>query len=330
MSDTEVTLYFYLEPERFPYKYLDNLDLKNEELVREMAPSTWWSWTLRTYLHLRDHFTCQLVDTMPEKGIIFFFRGSVSFFQKPKPGQFWVCMVGDSSWHIYSQINIFQNPIEAKKWPCSYFVHHWPQINIMPSIRHGKPLENIYYFGTAENLAKEFKEKDWADFCSRNNLKFHICPSEKWNDYRNADLVLAVRSFDDSNSYDNKPSSKLVNAWIAGVPFIARKESAYLADCKLENEIIFIDTYDNLKNKTHLLTNNKNLLEEYRKASQKKGEEFSMTFFLGEWSKLICAIVDKKKKEGYYSNLLFLFKRLIFFTLTRTKNRLTPSVNKKL
>jgi hypothetical protein len=42
-------------------------------------------------------------------------------------------MAADSTWHPYSHINLFQEPSLIKKIPNSFFVHNWPQSNIIKS-----------------------------------------------------------------------------------------------------------------------------------------------------------------------------------------------------
>ena len=58
---------------------------------------------------------------------------------------------------------------------------------------------------------------------------FQIIDRHRWNDYGDTDAVLAVRSFANV-SFDKYPSSKLYNSWIAGVPALLGRESAYQAE----------------------------------------------------------------------------------------------------
>jgi hypothetical protein len=47
-----------------------------------------------------------------------------------------------------------------------------------------------------------------------------------WHDYSTDDLVLAVRDLTEKDALV-KPASKLVNAWIAGVPALLGPEPAF-------------------------------------------------------------------------------------------------------
>lgn len=312
-----MTLFFYLEPSNFPYRHLDNLSIENEQLVKEMAPSTWWSWTLRTYLHFKDTFPCKLVDTMPEEGIIFFFRGSVGFFQKPKPKQFWVCFVADSSWHLYSHINIFQNPTEAAKWPSGVFAYHWPQLGLIPSKSPTEKLENLYFFGNTDNLAKELKSEDWSAFCRDLSLNFHVPDYDEWNDYSNVDISIGIRSFDVERPFNNKPASKMINAWMCGVPFIANKESAYTSECNNLFDAIFITNYQNFKDTIKRLKQEPNRLIAYKQRAQELKEKYTESFFFSHWESIIqnevIARFNDWEKESYISKYTFHIKRLLYF-----------------
>lgn len=53
----------------------------------------------------------------------------------------------------------------------------------------------------------------------------HKGRAQDWRDYREADVVVAVRPFD-SSLHAAKPPSKLINAWLAGVPALLGAEAA--------------------------------------------------------------------------------------------------------
>jgi hypothetical protein len=55
-----------------------------------------------------------------------------------------------------------------------------------------------------------------------------------WSDYRETDVIVALRST--TNKLPNKPASKLVNAWRAGVPAVLGAEPAFreLRCCDLD------------------------------------------------------------------------------------------------
>lgn len=78
-------------------------------------------------------------------------------------------------------------------------------------------------------------------------LRWHISKStERWNDYSEADVVVAVRKFGYNWDHSWKPANKLYNAWLAGVPAILGLESAYQAERKSELDYLEVASYQQL------------------------------------------------------------------------------------
>jgi hypothetical protein len=114
----------------------------------------------------------------------------------------------------------------------SYFVPHWPQPGIIPrSPDRGTRIENITFKGGFGSLHKAFRSREWYQFLEARGLTFEIASKHtqhavpRWHDYEHADLMLAVRPLHgDGGGRCEKPASKLVNAWMAGVPALVGPE----------------------------------------------------------------------------------------------------------
>jgi hypothetical protein len=63
-------------------------------------------------------------------------------------------------------------------------------------------------------------------------MKFIVVPRDRWHDYSDCDVMLAVRSFAKGERHVTKPATKLFNAWLAGVPAVLGVESAYRVEGK--------------------------------------------------------------------------------------------------
>ncbi|MDB5132565.1 MAG: hypothetical protein JWR02_2314 [Mucilaginibacter sp.] len=322
-----MTLHFFIDKEHFPYQYKDDLSFKNKKLVELLGSSnTWMLWTLRTYLELKPHYACTLTDTIPASGITFFFRGSINLAQKPNLHQFWVCMVADSVWHPYSQINLFQNYLASTKYPQSYFVRHWPQLNIIKSLSSVSFPKNIFYFGEVANLAPELKSADWKNFIATNDFAFKTPHFSQWNDYSDADIIIGIRSFDPDDQYINKPASKLINSWLANAVFIGGKDLAYSYERETEFDYIDVKSYDDLKEVLIKLKTDTDLFSRYRLQAVNRGNDFSERFFLNQWVTLIdqkilplCQHSGNNNKLKHY---IFLLRRYLIFKLESTTLRL--------
>jgi len=126
-----------------------------------------------------------------------------------------------------------------------HYVDHWPQPNQQPrDPQRGSRVEVLVFKGMRRNLAYPFKDPAFAQALATMGIEFR-CASEDpnqqfddWSDYREADVVLAVRN---NTAYDLtlKPALKLINAWFADCPAILGPEPAYRA--LRQNDLDYIE-----------------------------------------------------------------------------------------
>jgi hypothetical protein len=138
----------------------------------------------------------------------------------------------------FSNFVIVQNKSDPIRNPLTGFfvnsavVHYWPQPGLVP--RHperGCRFENVCYVGNSHQFVSEisFLQAEIKHL----GLNWSMPPREKWNDYTQIDAVVAVRpsigAMRSKPEYHilRKPASKLVNAWLAGVPAILSPDVAY-------------------------------------------------------------------------------------------------------
>lgn len=242
-----IQVYFYLHPYFWP---------KGD--IPEDADTNWpgfgfgpYTWTLQTYLRLKKNgFPCHLVSTVPLSGILIAHRESLSaidgFFKEkvyPTKNLYVVDISADLDFYSYANFHIVQNPYQTTLQTDSFFMPHWPQPALIKrDALRGDRFENIAYCGNQKNLHPELRSKDWKMALEENNFKWsskyqhfdHLNPdtyftNSDWNDFSDVDCLIAVRNFQKTkkNRFNHKPASKLYNAWLAGVPAILGKESAY-------------------------------------------------------------------------------------------------------
>lgn len=225
---------FYL-PQTHSNPYPESIDsywswMQNQQ-IKYPGPE---SWILQTYLHLKAaNFPCHLSQDLPESGIIVGHRYAFKANQKPNAQQLFICTRDDKFVHPYSQHHIVQNARQTKLFSVaplwrSTYIPLWPQIGLVPRDRHrGDRFENLTYLGDPDCLAPELKDPTWAKNLSDLGIQWIVNgDTSTWSDYSTTDAVLAIRSFD-QNPHHHKPASKLLNAWLAGVPAILGPESAY-------------------------------------------------------------------------------------------------------
>jgi len=310
-------LNFFIDKNHFPYKYVNDLDFDNKELLAQLgSANTWLLWTLRTYMELNGLYTCNLTDTIPDSGIAIFFRGSIELAAKPNKKQFWVCIVADGVWHPYSQVNLFQNYQQHSKYPHSYFMRHWHQLNIIKSNSGNLRPKNICYFGDELNLAPELRTDDWKDFLKLNGFTFIIPDYSKWNDYADIDIVIGIRSFS-SDDFLNKPSSKLINAWRAETVFIGGNDSAFEYERQTEFDYIKVVSYSGLKEILLKLKQDESLYHTYKSRAAVCGERFPDKLFTEQWVKVIDEVISpgymRYLTANYFTYKYFIISRFLIY-----------------
>ena len=270
-------------------------------------------WILKTFWKLKEYkndLNIHLVNYVPDEGIIIFHKG---FFPKaivPSNTQLFVCIQADYGRHQYAQYHIAQNPLGVGNFNFSKrsffeeklfsfvknnFVPHWNQDSIISRDKsRGLLFENVCFYGVPQNFPKEIISQDFKDKLSNEGVVLKIITdSAQWNDYSETDCVLAIRDFN-SKSHFNKPFSKIINSYLAGVPVIAGNESSsiYLKN-KLKIDMPIV------KSKEECFEAIKVLKNEYKKRlnevqiDNEKLFLFKDNAIVLEWEKLIEELQQK-------------------------------------
>lgn len=236
-------------PVTFFYPYPDELARCHTWSLTDPEP---WSvegqerrraWILQTYLHMQAHgYDVRIDADLPDTGIVVFIPEEESLqalnqqYDEVHRALTFVTVRADviefrSSW---ADAEIVQNGrfADGKR---SFFVPHWPQPGIIPrDAARGTTIKHITFKGGFGSLDKRFRSDAWHAFLEDRGLTFEIASKHtqgavpRWHDYAQADLMLAVRPLHgDGGQRCEKPASKLINAWHAGVPAIVGPEYAF-------------------------------------------------------------------------------------------------------
>ncbi|MEQ1908664.1 MAG: glycosyltransferase [Vicinamibacterales bacterium] len=201
-----------------------------------------YNWTLQTYLELRDSgFDCELTASLPADGVIIAHGDFLPPGIAPSARQFIVEIKPDRPLQCrFANFAITQNtsdPICQR--PARLFVRaaalpYWPQPGLVPrDDARGDRFENIGFMGRAQNFLDDTDAVSTG--LEERGLNWVVVPVERWHDYTALDAVVAVRPPADVSrseavpfqAANRKPASKLVNAWLAGVPAILSPDEAF-------------------------------------------------------------------------------------------------------
>jgi hypothetical protein len=290
------------------YFYLPRSDWRND------MPSTahfYWDgfrrgiycWTVQTYLHLSaSGFPCELVDKLPDEGIILAHWDALPVDWQPGAKQLMVCIQADRARHPYAQVHIVQNlaglqtnlMLLGDKHLLPGHVHyvpHWPQPGLIP--RHPERsdrFKNIAFFGLEENLVTELRQPVWQKQLDSLGLRWCVVSDFKlWNNYSEVDAVLAVRSFD-RQRYTWKPGTKLYNAWHAGVPAILGYESAFRAERKTDLDYLEVKSVDQAILALKRLRDEPELRQAMVQNGQVRAQETSIEQLTVQWTSFLTEV----------------------------------------
>ncbi|MGD1716907.1 hypothetical protein [Dapis sp. BLCC M172] len=331
------TIYFYIPRKLFPQKLPEN------------PHENWagfglgiYAWTLQTYLRLKaDGFPCKLVDYLPQSGIVIVHRNSLYIHKGIKPGKnlLLICLKAELNFYPYAQFHVVQNPAEITAINnYNYYIPHWTQPGLIPRhIERGNQFKNIVFFGHKNNLAPELLSLNWTNELNKLDLNWRPIINQnhstnyqkidnRWNDYSQADAVVAIRSFGKQNKYINKPATKLYNAWLAGVPAILGYESAYRTEGKPNFNYLEVSSLKELLDSLKKLKSDINLRQTLVNNGQLQVEKINPAQTTKKWRYFLTEIAipafdDWCSKSSLVQNMI-LETRYLSWAIERGKSKI--------
>ncbi|WP_413164363.1 hypothetical protein ACL6C3_00605 [Capilliphycus salinus ALCB114379] len=337
-------IYFYIPQDLFPLEKPKNFN----ENWRGFGLGI-YAWTLQTYLRLKaDGFPCELVNYLPQSGIVLTHRNCLSIQKSIKPGQnlLLICIKAESDFYPYAQLHVVQNPEETATFNPTYYIPHWTQPGLIPrDYQRGERFENIVFFGHLNNLAPELLSDEWKNTLSQLGLNW--CPiinnnhwtdyqsiDPRWNDYSQADAVVAIRSFGKENKYINKPATKLFNAWLAGVPAVLGYESAYRAEGIPNFNYLEVTSLNELLFALRQLKSNRTIRQYLIRNSQSKLNQIHWDKIIKKWryflEQIATVAFDEWCSKPRRVQNMILESRYLSWMINRGKSKILSSTFKKI
>jgi hypothetical protein len=221
----DLPVHFFLQPSAIALDRALTLDPDRDWTDLRRAREVW---IVQTWNRLCSQgLKPTLSDQAPGTGIIVYHKEDQRVLLNRLPRGATPVLVGvraDFRSCTYADFEVLQNGYFADGRR-SFFIPHWPQPGLIPrDAQRGDRVERIAYKGYVGNLAPEFRSERWRQFLQQQNMVFEDDAvlddafdhpiQTRFHDYHEVDLVLAVRPGESRN----KPASKLVNAWLAGIP----------------------------------------------------------------------------------------------------------------
>lgn len=223
-------------------------DLQQIELLQQADPDRDWRlfgtgvqvWIGQTYLQLKKRgYPVTLTSEVPSSGVVVSHADHVTTLiahRKLLSDLTIVSTRADRKPHPYADFEVVQNVHSAVSHH-EFYIQHWPQPGLIPrDAQRGTRIENVAFKGSMQEMAPAFSAPEWSSTLQQHDMNW-TCDTAawegnaasyetKWNDYAETDVIIALRK-NPLHAYSNKPASKLINAWLAGVPAILGPEQAY-------------------------------------------------------------------------------------------------------
>lgn len=257
-------------------------------------------WVGQTYLRLkREGFSVSLSATVPSDGIVVTHADHVPGLLAERSLLSNLTIVStraDRPRQPYADIEIVQNRISADGKRALH-IQHWPQPGLIQrDSSRGAKVENVAFKGAAGEMAPAFSDHSWESKMAELGVQWHCDAAQwagniaqyatNWNDYSSTDVILAVRK-DLKGDYPRKPASKLINAWLAGVPAILGPERAYRELRCSDLDYIEVTSAEEAYRAIERLKNNPDLYMAMVQNGQKRAAEVSARTCTDAWADLL-------------------------------------------
>ena len=281
----------------------------NLAALRHLDPDRDWqefvtgerAWILQTYLRLRAvGAPVELADTIPREGVAVFGskqRQALRTIASRGRSSILVGVRADVGEALIADFEIVQNRQQADG-ARRFFIPHWPQPGLIARAQaRGTRIENVAFKGFSGNLHEAFAGIEWRDWLNANGMHWISDAVQysktdtsgaglNWNDFREIDLVLAVRP-PRKDLYPRKPATKLYNAWRANVPALLGPEIAYRELRQSPLDYVEIADAADARASIERLRREPRLFEQMVANGATRAAEFSPGTIASAWTRLL-------------------------------------------
>jgi hypothetical protein len=206
-------------------------DADMEELTHNPRGTT-GAWLLRTFIELRRCGELPTLSTTLRADAMNFMDSFTLGRRHRINDRFIVAARSDGPMPGLANFIVHQNGMVAPD-ASNANIPHWPQPGLIPrDPSRGHRMEHIAFKGEPTSLDDRFKTPEFLAALARMGMRLDIPQKDRtvnastWYDYETSDAVIAIRNLTLRDS-KIKPASKLINAWIAGIPALLGPEPAY-------------------------------------------------------------------------------------------------------
>jgi hypothetical protein len=259
-------------------------------------------WLLQAYLVLKQRNNLSVICSngfVP--GCINIIHSLDLINLKGSSKDFIVCIKGDFPWRRWAHYHIVQNQNELAQ-NCSY-LPLWLQPGLVKRNSERKGVLRVAYAGQTWNGNLAGTAQTWATLFQPHGIEFVTLPTGACHDLSDIDILIGIRSFD-TNPYNSKPPSKLINAWHAHIPFIGGHDSAFKQVGTPGKDYLLAKTPNEVLQAVLTLRDNPHLYQSLVNNGIKKSRKFTTESIGADWEKVLQATIATryeiwKKSKGF-------------------------------
>lgn len=305
MTDLPIT-FFHPHPEEL--SDIQALDV-DADWATDWPGGRHYNWVVQTYLRLeKAGYPVTIASTLPRDGVLVIGPGGgqlralrCRFDRHAHGALLLVCIRADSPRTFIADVEVLQNGYYADG-ERAFFIPYWPQPGLLPrDASRGTRIETIDFKGATSNLHPAFRSDDWERYLARRGLRwaFDGYDPQSWHDYRAVDLVLGARqSF--RRPYYRKPASKLVNAWMAGVPALLAPEYAYRELRESDLDYVEIRSADDAKQAIDVLLEHPEWYAAMVENGRQRSAAFTVERLVERWAEVLFEKAPQVRDTTYF------------------------------
>jgi hypothetical protein len=278
-------------------------------------------WLLQAYLVLKQRNVLNIVCSNKfREDCINIIHSDDLITLKGTSKDFIICVKGDFPWRRWAHYHIVQNQNELKA--DTSLLPLWVQPGLVKRNAERKGVLTVAYAGQTWNGNLAGSSEAWTKLFQPHGIEFGNLPTGACHNLSNIDVLIGIRSFD-TNPYNSKPPSKLINAWHAHIPFIGGHDSAFKQVGTPGKDYLLAKTPDEVLQAVLTLRDQPELYQSLVTNGISKAALYTRTTIAEKWETVLSGPVMQRYKQ-WKSNKVFeenRFKALSNFGILTHKSK---------
>lgn len=278
----ELRMFERMPPEKYPVAYVDGI----------------YIWGLQTYHELKARGVPVELGAQFKPDAINIGHAKWLNAIRYRYGSFVVGIQADCARNYTGDaVTVVQNQSQLIPGRPRHWIPHWSQ----PGLENGRnrareagPPRLVGYGGRTEG--NEAAIGEIRRITSELGLDFEVAGERDWHDLGRFDVLLGIRTLD-RNEHANKPPTKLLNACIAGIPFIGGWDSAYTQVATPGRDYLRVGSTDELSAALASLKQDRELRRSLIENGTKIAEKYSRSAIAKHWEEMMMGLIPKAHAE---------------------------------